>query len=93
LASLAENADVTLVFSDIVMPGGMSGVSLAAEIHRLYRNIPVLLTSGYSDLAESASCSLSILRKPFDIAGLDAAIDAALKCFATARESDAGRTP
>ena len=38
------------MFSDIVMPGGMNGIALAQEIGTRYPEIPVLLTSGYSDV-------------------------------------------
>jgi PAS domain S-box-containing protein len=38
-----------LLFSDLVMPGGMNGISLAAEINRRRPDIPVLLTTGYNE--------------------------------------------
>ena len=36
-----------VVFSDVIMPG-MNGVDLGREIRRLYNDLPVVLTSGYS---------------------------------------------
>jgi signal transduction histidine kinase/ActR/RegA family two-component response regulator len=42
---------VDLLFSDIVMPGGINGVQLAIEARRLQPNIRVLLTSGYTAAA------------------------------------------
>jgi CheY-like chemotaxis protein len=66
LRLLAEGANVDLVFSDIVMPGTMDGVGLAREIQLLYPNLPVILTTGYSDAAQAAPPNLRILRKPFD---------------------------
>ena len=41
-----------VVLSDIMMPGGVSGLQLAREIRRRYPSVPVLLTTGY---VESAS--------------------------------------
>ncbi|MDH3664697.1 MAG: PAS domain S-box protein, partial [Alphaproteobacteria bacterium] len=48
---LKEAPAVNLVFTDVVMPGGMSGSDLAEKVHRLYPGIKVLLTSGYSEHA------------------------------------------
>jgi len=42
---------VDLVFTDIVMPGGMTGVDLATEVRRRRPGLPVLFTSGYADPA------------------------------------------
>ena len=50
LAKLVEDGrEVDLVFSDVVMPGGMNGLELAREQRGLRPQLPVLLTSGYSD--------------------------------------------
>ncbi|MFC3694680.1 PAS domain-containing hybrid sensor histidine kinase/response regulator [Chenggangzhangella methanolivorans] len=54
-----------LVFSDIVMPG-MGGVELGQEINRLYPGLPVLLTSGYSDvLVDQGRLGFELLQKPY----------------------------
>ena len=45
---------IDLVFSDIVMPGGMNGIHLAQEVSERYPAIRVLLTTGYSDVAAAA---------------------------------------
>jgi PAS domain S-box-containing protein len=66
LKLLADGARIDLVFSDIVMPGTIDGVGLASEIRSQYPDLPVLLTTGYSDAARAAPADLRILRKPFD---------------------------
>lgn len=66
LKFLAGGAKIDLVFSDIVMPGTIDGVGLASEIRSRYPNLPVILTTGYSDGTQSVSSDLKILRKPFD---------------------------
>ena len=48
-----EAAD--LVFSDMVMPGRMDGVTLAQEIRRRWPGLPVVLNSGFSEAADAAS--------------------------------------
>lgn len=44
-----------LLFSDIVMPGDMDGLGLAAEVARLRPETPVLLTTGWADRARDHS--------------------------------------
>jgi PAS domain S-box-containing protein len=66
LRLLADDTKIDLVFSDIVMPGTIDGVGLASEVQARYPHLPVILTTGYSDAAQTAPPSLPILRKPFD---------------------------
>jgi PAS domain S-box-containing protein len=63
---LAGGTTVDLVFSDIVMPGSIDGIGLAAEVRSRYPTLPVLLTTGYSEVLQAAPSNLKILRKPFD---------------------------
>jgi len=48
LKLLRENPDIDLVFTDIVMPGTMSGWQLAEAIKVEWPDLPVLFTSGYA---------------------------------------------
>ncbi len=68
LALCQENQDIALLFTDIVMPGGMAGDELAHKIRAMRPEIKVLFTSGYAEptiagreLAESGSW----LKKPY----------------------------
>src|SRR5207302_6814774 len=79
LNRLQRGDKITLVFSDIVMPGSMNGVALAQEINNRYPHIPVLLTSGYSDVVQTAASQFRILRKPFQLAALEKSIREALE--------------
>ena len=79
LSELQRGSSIMLVFSDIVMPGSMNGVALAQEIGNRYPDLPVLLTSGYSDVAHTAASQFRILRKPFQLPALEKAIREALK--------------
>src|SRR4029078_5337734 len=63
LSELQRGSEVTLGFSDIVMPGSMNGVALAQEIGNRYPRLPVLLTSGYSDVADTAASPFKSMRK------------------------------
>ena len=56
-----------VVFSDVVMPG-MSGIELARRMSELYPDVPVVLTSGYSDvLAVDAQHGFPLLQKPYSV--------------------------
>jgi PAS domain S-box-containing protein len=74
LEVLASCGDVSLVFTDIVMPGDMDGLALARTIRRRFPEQPVLLTTGYSNAADRAGCEFPILRKPYDIDALGMAV-------------------
>ncbi len=79
LGRLQSGDKINLVFSDIVMPGGMNGIALAQEIGNRYPEIPVLLTSGYIDMAQAAETQVAILRKPFQLPTLEKSIREALE--------------
>ncbi|MGI9498955.1 MAG: response regulator, partial [Geminicoccaceae bacterium] len=70
LGILADHADVDLLFTDVVLPGGMSGVELAAAAGADRPGLKVLYTSGYAperilkDLGHGRDSLL--VRKPFD---------------------------
>ena len=79
LGALANERPFDLVFSDVMMPGGMSGVELAREIRRRRAELPVLLTSGYAEAAaqEASAEGLRILPKPYRMEELSAFLLAA----------------
>jgi CheY-like chemotaxis protein len=59
---------IDILFSDVVMPGGMNGVQLSAEARRLRPGLRVLLTSGYTGSAlgeDSMPADLPLLGKPY----------------------------
>jgi CheY-like chemotaxis protein len=49
LAHLEQSASFELLFTDVVMPGGMTGRELAEAIQKQRPAIKVLYTSGYTD--------------------------------------------
>ncbi len=51
LAKLGEAAPFDMLFSDLIMPGGMNGVNLAREARLRLPKLKVLLTTGYADSA------------------------------------------
>jgi CheY-like chemotaxis protein len=61
---LKSDEPFDLLFSDVGLPQGISGVDLAREAKRLRNKIKVLLTSGYTEDA-LARCEFPIIGKPF----------------------------
>jgi len=79
LGALANDRPVSLVFSDIMMPGGMSGVELAREIRDRRPGLPVLLATGYQEAAAGAAQDgIGVLLKPFTMEELASAIGSRL---------------
>jgi PAS domain S-box-containing protein len=63
----ADEFSADLVFSDVIMPG-MNGVELAGLIRERYPGLPVVLTSGYSNvLAENAHHGFELIQKPYSV--------------------------
>ena len=78
LRHLQQGIGVDLLFSDIVMPGTINGLGLAQICQERFPDIPVLLTSGFSDATQAADGRFDILRKPFELSALEHAIEHAM---------------
>ncbi len=63
---LRRGEPLDLIFCDIRMPDGMSGIELAQVMKSRFPTIPVLLATGYSDaLADATAKGLRIIAKPY----------------------------
>lgn len=80
LGALADGRQIDLVFSDVMMPGGMNGIQLAREIRRRRPGLPVILTSGRATLFmdDASQLDVKILPKPFGIGELESVVRQAL---------------
>ena len=69
LALLDQHPEIALMFSDVVMPGGMTGYDLAREAKRRRPDLLILLASGYTSKSKIAvdldTQGLQVLQKPF----------------------------
>ena len=69
LQALASGQDFDLLFTDMVMPGGLSGIQLAEEAGRRRPGLPVLFTSGHTEgsfgAQDGRDPSLHLLAKPY----------------------------
>jgi PAS domain S-box-containing protein len=75
---LESSGPVDLLFSDVMMPGGMNGRELAQEARRRIPGLPVLLTSGYNDEFGDDKGGYRLLAKPYRRAELLAQVEQAL---------------
>jgi PAS domain S-box-containing protein len=80
---LRRVADFSLLFTDVVMPGGMNGRQLAEEARKLHPGLAVLFTSGYAENAivhhGRLDPGVHLLNKPYRRLDLAVKIRAALE--------------
>ncbi len=67
LAELAELPEVALLFTDMVMPGGMTGLELAEAALAIKPSLKILFTSGYAEpaIARRGQQKGAWLKKPY----------------------------
>jgi two-component system NtrC family sensor kinase len=75
LRNLQSKGPYRLVVTDILMPGSVAGLELARTVRGNYSEIPILLTTGYSERAQEAVVEgFSVLQKPYDLQTMSDAI-------------------
>jgi two-component system NtrC family sensor kinase len=75
LQKLRGRGSYDLVFSDILMPGALAGIELARIVREFHPEVPILLTTGYSEKAQQAvHDGFCIVQKPYDLQSLSKAI-------------------
>ncbi len=80
LAIVENDPKLALVMSDVVMPGGVSGLDLARTLRDRRPDLPVILTTGYSSHAsETVAEGFALVEKPFRRDVLAAALRSALE--------------
>jgi len=69
LRLVEEDVDFDLLLTDVMLPGGMSGVQVANRVKEMRPGIPVLYVSGYAkdmvDAAGRTTADIHFLQKPF----------------------------
>jgi len=82
LGILENGAQIDLLFTDVIMPGGMNGLELVERVHARRPGLPVLVTTGYMDELPGRSKrseGLDVLGKPYQHQDLLDRVSAALK--------------
>ena len=71
MASLDPSRKPALLFSDVIMPGGINGYMLARKLHEQQPALKVLLTTGYAGdvkgIASEAGSEFEVLNKPYKL--------------------------
>lgn len=79
LQQLENNPDIEFLLTDIVMPGGINGVSLAKQVKKRLPNIKILYMSGFPSgvIADKSGIELDapLITKPFSFDELVTAMD------------------
>jgi CheY-like chemotaxis protein len=78
----AQGDAVDLLFSDVIMPGGMNGMVLADQIRQCSPKIPIILTTGYNDEMSQDGprfAAMEVLGKPYKPSELVDRVQAALR--------------
>jgi signal transduction histidine kinase len=75
---LAGKNELDAVFTDVVMPG-MSGLELAERLRAERPDLPIVLTTGFSDrIATSGTGGLPVVYKPYRLETIATALDEAM---------------
>ena len=72
LAIARAEPTLALVITDVIMPGGKSGVDLAVTLSQERPELPILLSSGYTgqELVRAHETPWPLLRKPYALDAL-----------------------
>jgi PAS domain S-box-containing protein len=83
LARLRNDPSLAAVLSDVMMPGGLSGLDLARDIRALRPDLPVVLATGFSAAAAVARHEgFEVLAKPYRLETLEEALSSAIEASA-----------
>ncbi|MEE8119436.1 MAG: ATP-binding protein, partial [Gammaproteobacteria bacterium] len=70
LAVIEQHEEIDLMFTDVVMPGGMKGPEVVARARQIRPHLKALLTSGYTQSAmqndDMSDSGIEVLSKPYN---------------------------
>jgi CheY-like chemotaxis protein len=82
LTALETDAGYDLLFTDVIMPGTMTGVDLARAVMQRWPSIKVLATSGYTESnllgKVQVPAGIALLAKPYSTTALAEALETAV---------------
>ncbi len=95
LLDAPETPPIHLLFTDVVLPGGMSGGDLAAAVRTRRPGVPVLFTTGYARDAIVHDGRLDpdvrLLGKPYSLDSLAIGVRRAIDCATPPNDSSGAR--
>jgi PAS domain S-box-containing protein len=82
LQMVAQHPEIALLFSDLMLPGGMSSVAMLRQLRLAHPHIKELFTSGFSDSVIAHRSlfdgSVDVMPKPYQLSDLARRVRAAL---------------
>lgn len=84
LEQFNRHPEIDLVFTDVIMPGGISGIQMSKKILKLKPETPIILVSGYKEKGETlldntfGIPNITYISKPYDVDEIPKLIDAML---------------
>ena len=81
IAELERPDPIALLLTDIILPGGITGIDLARQARRRWPDLPILFMSGFADpslVPDDFRANTRLLMKPFRVGQLSEAIVFAL---------------
>jgi PAS domain S-box-containing protein len=78
MAALMANPRIDLLLSDIILPGAMDGIAIAAHVRATRPEIKIVYMSGYAPDPEMLLPETELIKKPFLRADLSRVVRAAL---------------
>ncbi len=90
---MLDRLEPALLFSDVVLPGGLNGPELARRARKLRPGLPVLLTSGYTGDEIGNVGDLPLIQKPFRARELRERLEELLSETASTQEIELPRAP
>jgi CheY-like chemotaxis protein len=79
ITALEHDSGYSLVFTDVIMPGEMTGADLVRKVKQRWPGIRLLMTSGYTEVSALGKIKMPegvrLLSKPYSNAELAAAIE------------------
>ncbi|WP_448566332.1 PAS domain S-box protein [Thalassotalea ganghwensis] len=85
--SILSNTDIDVLFTDMVMPGGIDGGELAAFAKQTQPSISAVLTTGFPKNTQFVEINEPILHKPYTEAQLQEAIITAIRIAQMPKDS------
>ena len=83
IARFEENDDIDAIFSDVIMPGGLTGIDMAERILELAPRMPILLATGYTEKSLKDrmldTSQVVFISKPYDVNELPGLIDSLMR--------------
>jgi DNA-binding NtrC family response regulator len=79
LGLLAANAEISVVVTDVQMPGRLDGLDLCRIVGREFPRVRILVTSGKSSLRDARECGATqFLSKPYSANAIQTTVGAML---------------